>query len=265
AYFITICVYQRQCLFGEVVNGVMQLNKFGEVARSHWLRLPQHHAHVRLDAFVIMPNHMHGIIVLTAPTNTPCDTAGAGNVGAGLAQNPSPPIPNARPKPAPARPYGDGGDRENSTGNDMRSVGLGGADFGGNNSMGDGQSAGCDGAGFDGNNLMDNGISAKPAPPIAPPGTRPGIPPGDGTRSPNPIPSGQSGNGKRHGIPEIVRGYKTFSARRINRMRRVRGVPVWQRNYWERIIRDDTALRNIRRYIDNNPATWQHDKLRPQQ
>ncbi len=64
-YFITICTYQRQCLFGEIAEGEMRLNEYGQIARSHGLKLPRYHRHLQLDAFVVMPNHIHGILVLT--------------------------------------------------------------------------------------------------------------------------------------------------------------------------------------------------------
>lgn len=65
---------------------------------------------------------------------------------------------------------------------------------------------------------------------------------------------------KPHGLPEIVRQFKTFSARRINDRRGARGVPVWQRDYYEHIIRDQRALNAIRRYIIENPARWDEDR-----
>ena len=68
---------------------------------------------------------------------------------------------------------------------------------------------------------------------------------------------------KRHGLPEIVRQLKTFSARRINDHRGMRGVPVWQRNYYEHIIRNDNELNRIREYIMNNPSNWEIDQENP--
>ncbi len=65
------------------------------------------------------------------------------------------------------------------------------------------------------------------------------------------------------GMPEIVRRLKTFSARRINEIRKTQGTPVWQSNYYEHIIRDEIALQNIRRYVRNNPKSWQTDQLHP--
>ena len=64
AYFITICTHQREYLFGDVVAGEMHLNQNGKIAAERWLALPHHHNDVILDLFVIMPNHMHGIIML---------------------------------------------------------------------------------------------------------------------------------------------------------------------------------------------------------
>ena len=65
AYFVTICTHERICLFGDVVNGKMELNEYGDIAQECWLAIPEHFANARLDAFVIMPNHVHGIIILT--------------------------------------------------------------------------------------------------------------------------------------------------------------------------------------------------------
>jgi REP element-mobilizing transposase RayT len=144
AYFVTICVRGGQCLLGEVREGEMHLNALGEVVLACWEDLPNHYAHVILDAFGIMPNHAHGIIVLD-------------DVGAGL----------------------------------------------------------------------------EPA------------------------------HEKRHGLPEIVRALKTFSARRINVLRQARGTPFWQRNYYEHIIRNERALNAIREYIGNNPVNWEADQLHP--
>ncbi|MBD3311050.1 MAG: transposase [Candidatus Magasanikbacteria bacterium] len=63
-YFITICVKDRKEVFGGVVNGVMVLNKVGLIAHNFWLEIPNHFCHVFLDEFVIMPDHVHGIILI---------------------------------------------------------------------------------------------------------------------------------------------------------------------------------------------------------
>ena len=68
---------------------------------------------------------------------------------------------------------------------------------------------------------------------------------------------------RRHPLSEIVRAFKTFSSRRINELRQTPGVPVWQRNYYERVIRNDRELHDIRQYIVDNPAEWAADIENP--
>lgn len=63
-YFVTICCQDRICRFGKVVNGEMALNEYGQIAYNEWLKTPDIRKNVELDEFVIMPNHIHGIIRL---------------------------------------------------------------------------------------------------------------------------------------------------------------------------------------------------------
>ena len=65
---------------------------------------------------------------------------------------------------------------------------------------------------------------------------------------------------KCYGLPEIVRQFKTFSSKRINTIRNMPGHDVWQRNYYERVIRNDRELNQIREYIMTNPIHWEMDK-----
>ena len=69
--------------------------------------------------------------------------------------------------------------------------------------------------------------------------------------------------GVRHGLPEIVRAFKTYSARRINALRGTVGTPFWQRNYYEHVIRDEADLARIRQYIAENPQRWHEDPENP--
>ncbi len=62
AYFVTICAQNRQCIFGQIIDGEMQLNEISEIVVEWWNRIPQHYPFVEIDDFVIMPNHIHGII-----------------------------------------------------------------------------------------------------------------------------------------------------------------------------------------------------------
>ncbi len=64
SYFVTICTQDRDNLFGGVVKGKMELNQYGNIVNQCWFDLPNHYENIRLDAFVVMPNHIHGIIII---------------------------------------------------------------------------------------------------------------------------------------------------------------------------------------------------------
>lgn len=73
AYFVTICTHDRQCVFGDVTEGAMVLNTWGQIAYDDLIHIPDHWAGaVDLDVFVVMPNHLHIILVLT---RTPLETS----------------------------------------------------------------------------------------------------------------------------------------------------------------------------------------------
>ena len=65
AYFVTICTHQRLQIFGSVVNEAIQLSDIGKIAYDLWTTIPEHHTNIILDAYVVMPNHMHGIVFIT--------------------------------------------------------------------------------------------------------------------------------------------------------------------------------------------------------
>jgi putative transposase len=73
AYFVTICTAGREHYFGEIVETApkqkMQLSEMGQVAHQHWMEIPEHFPFIKLDAFVVMPNHVHGILVIDKPIN----------------------------------------------------------------------------------------------------------------------------------------------------------------------------------------------------
>lgn len=164
-YFVNLCCRQRACLFGEIVAGEMHLNALGAAVAACWWVIPDHFPHAALDAFVVMPNHLHGIIVLT------------GNGVAAI----------------------DGGD--------------------GN------------GANVDEANVYSP--LHKPLP----------------LRSPSLT------------IGSIVRGFKIG----VGKWLRAQGsdTQIWQRNYYEQIVRDDTGLQRVRQYIADNPARWDDDAEHP--
>jgi len=166
SYYVTICAQDRRCLFGDIRNGEMRPNECGKIVKRCWEELVDHYSGICLDMFVIMPNHVHGIIVITG------DVTVNHNVGDGL------------------KPVGEG---------------------------------------------------LKPSP----------------TNT-------DDDNIKCHGLTEIVRAFKTFSARKINEKRGTQGQKVWQRNYYEHIIRNERSLARIREYIYDNPRYWQTDDENPE-
>jgi putative transposase len=69
AYLVTICAAERKCLFGQVVTDAMRPNAWGDVVAACWNQIPAHFPNVRLDAFVLMPNHLHGILIIENATD----------------------------------------------------------------------------------------------------------------------------------------------------------------------------------------------------
>ena len=222
AYFITICTHQRHYLFGEIIDGEMRLNQMGQSVQAHWNRLPTHFPHLKIDAFVIMPNHIHGILTLT-PTETPTPRRGAA-LGNHRSHSTDTVCPNATPGSDSIKPQPETA----SLGLEQPWIITHGS---------------------------DQGAIALPLE------SEPGVTFGrgmdlDGVNGlPNVAPL------RAGSVGAIVLNFKSVTTRRINQMRKIKSVPVWQRNYYERIIRDDLALERIRAYIHNNPRSWQEDRL----
>ena len=150
-YFVTIVTYHRDLLLGEIVNEDMQLNGMGMIADECWRAIPEHFPNVELGAYVIMPNHVHGIIVINE------------SVGAQHAA----PLQTTQQKP----------------------------------------------------------------------------------------------NVKPRSLGAIVRSYKSAVTRCIGREHNATG--IWQRNYYEHIIRDHQDWDRIHRYIEANPTLWAEDEENP--
>lgn len=162
-YFVTICTQGREPLFGHIVDGMMVLNDAGNMVQTVWDDMPGRYPGVLLDEFVVMPNHVHGIVIVTTRIKTRAPTRGA------------------------------------PTGNDEPDVGV----------------------------------------PLV---------------------------GTLNHVGEMVGAFKSLTT-----VEYIRGVNenhwpcfprrLWQRNYWERIIRNDQELQDTREYICNNPAQWEWDDL----
>jgi REP element-mobilizing transposase RayT len=80
AYFVTICTQNMECLLGDMVDEEMRLNDAGQMVQDVWHKIPEHFPHADVDEFIVMPNHIHGIILVTpdgrgmachAPTDIP--------------------------------------------------------------------------------------------------------------------------------------------------------------------------------------------------
>ncbi len=65
AYFVTLCTHNKEYWFGEIIDSKMHLNQLGKIVAKEWLRTPQIRPETTLDEWVIMPNHLHGIIIIT--------------------------------------------------------------------------------------------------------------------------------------------------------------------------------------------------------
>jgi REP element-mobilizing transposase RayT len=152
-------------LFGEVTNGKMRLNRLGEIVHEEWFKTADMRANVELDAFVIMPNHIHGIIEIHADDRR------------GTLQR----APTKQRVPTKQHPH-----------------------------------------------TIE-----------------------------------RFGKPTSNSIPTILRLFKSAVTKRINKMRGTPGLPVWQRNYYEHIIRNDDELARIREYIVDNPLKWELDRENP--
>ena len=233
AYFVTICVRDRRLVFGEVVAGDVRHSRIGEVAHAFWTNIPDHVPEVVLDAFVVMPNHVHGIIGITdrepdvgpgADQDRGGDVHHGGNRDGGIGN----------------RDGGDGGDRhDGGIGNNRRGVQLNAPTP--ENTAASGQTT-TPGPTATSGNTTTSGQTATPGPGAA--------------RSPF-----ADLSPKRGTLSVIVRTYKGA----VTRWCRQNGHAdfAWQPRFYDHIIRDARALRNIRRYIAENPMRWHLDRLNP--
>ena len=152
-YFVTMCAFQQARLFGAIDDGEMRLNELGKIVEEEWLHITDVRSNVKQDLFVVMPNHIHGLLVIT--------------------------------------------DRLEH----------------------------------------DFGQSAKTT----------------HAKNPHGFPAGSLG--------AVISHYKAAVSRRAWSGLIERDQPIWQRNYYDHIVRNESSLNDIRRYILENPARWPKDSL----
>lgn len=90
AYFITICTDDREYFFGEIMNDEMQLNAAGKLAEKYWLEIPDHFRFIQLANFVVMPNHVHGILIIDKTNNNDGDPVETRLIASLPTDNPTP-------------------------------------------------------------------------------------------------------------------------------------------------------------------------------
>lgn len=210
-YFLTLCCQDRICRFGKVVNGKMILNERGKIAEVCWLQIPEHFPNVILHEYVIMPNHIHGIIEIAQAKNCqPDQTVGAKNF--------SPVNDNEIKDFSPI----------NQTNNLERAK-----DFSPQPETAKDISSG--------NNWKEDNSSEN-------------IRAKDFSPQRNPVIKGTSKT-----VGSIVRGFKIGVTKWVRQNTDIHH--LWRRDYYEHVIRNDSAYDKISTYIQNNPLNWGKDKF----
>ncbi len=102
AYFVTICTANRELFFGNIMDDKMNLSEIGEIADKYWLEIPEHFPFVKLDVREVMPNHVHGIVIIDKPDDGRNDIKNNGrNVGRNVETQNFASLPQPQPQPIP--------------------------------------------------------------------------------------------------------------------------------------------------------------------
>lgn len=214
AYYLTIVTDDRRPLFGRIVDGVLQPSPIGELARQCWVAIPQHMPHVDVGEFVVMPNHVHGIVVIRERASDVRGDAGGRALDVGARHD----APDTHTLDAPDT-------------NAPRATNA-------PNDPGTGMPGGIP----DTADARAHRTRARHDAPLRDPRKPPGIP--------------------RGALGQIVASYKSAVTRMAYRDGLLpHGTPVWQRNYWDRVIRDDGEYERIAKYIRDNPMNWKGDQF----
>lgn len=257
AYYLTICTQDRLHLFGKIMDGAIHRSPMGEWAQRCWDAIPEHMPHVDVGDFVVMPNHVHGIVVIRERL---VDMRGdAGGVGArhdapGIGAVDAPRNTNALIAPG----IGAGGAQANTDDTSHATPDDPGTEM----PSGDPDMADAHGPHT---RARNDTVNAPPHDPRArhddhgadahdPPTRARHDAPLRDPRKPPGIPRGALG--------QVVASYKSAVTRMAYRDGLLpHGTPVWQRNYWDRVIRDDGEHGRIAKYIRDNPMKWEGDRF----
>ncbi len=250
-YFITLCCQDRACLFGEIIDGKMKLNDTGKIVDECWTEIPNHFPNSILHEYIVMPNHIHGIIELKSvfaaaavgAENFPPNTVSNDEIiiPPNIGSNDDFIIPPNAGSNDIIIPPNTGTNNDNGSndidippnaGSDDEIVippNTGSDDDNGSNDMNISPNHGAEN-----DNGSNNGIRANDYSPLR-------------QRSPS------------NTIGSIVRGFKIGVTKWMRQNTAVKN--VWQRNYYEHIIRNESSYQTISKYIVNNPANWAEDKF----
>ncbi len=276
-YFIAVCTRNRLCLFGGIENEEMVLNDMGMMVKTIWDEIPPHYPGIEIGEFVVMPNHVHGIIALVGAGPRACpDQANHEMQSVGVFPR-GYPNPNAGPIPHQTEnngqsvrvppcgyPNPNAGPIPHQTENNGQSVRVSPRGYPNPNAglmphqtENNGQSVGVSPRGYPNPNAgpmphqtENNGQSVR-VPPCGHPNLH--------------LPGQPQGVAPTLALPDIVHRFKTMTTKRYtDGVKQYGWSPfpgkLWQRNYYEHIIRDDESHHRISEYIRTNPLRWREDK-----
>ncbi len=197
-YFVTISTQNHKNYFGDVMNGNMQLNEIGNIAQYEWIKTAELRENVELDEFIIMPNHMHGILIISESKSVET-RRGVSDVGETKILSEDTFLPQKTPRDVSSK---------------------------------------------DGRDVLEGAMPFKK--------TRHGVSPQSQLREfSKPI---------KDSLSTIINLYKGSVTKECNIQKYNF---KWQPKFYDRIIRNDRELYNIRRYIMQNPLKWELEKGTP--
>jgi REP element-mobilizing transposase RayT len=240
AYFVTIVTQYRECRFGEIVGEEMRLNEAGQMIQTVWIELSTRFLNIQLDEFVVMPNHFHGILFIVEPAQKMVNNP-TGAVGMGRA---------ARAGTRPAPTDDTGSETVGATlvvAPDMVAPDMVAPDV-----------------------VAPGVITPDVVVPdmVAPDVVAPGVVAPDVVAPDMVAPGVAAPRGSKPTLGNMVGVFKSITTGKYIQGVRQSGWPpfdryLWQRNYYEHIIRDEAELTSICQYIHDNPVKWEIDQENP--